>query len=206
MQVVAWQSIKIARLAAASGLTQSDIAAPFMIAASPAPDRPARRHFNGRIDSPRLWSRPLAVSEMRELLDVGSAHPAYGDLLAAWEFSIGIPTDCITDVSPHRLHGRLDLAETLLRKQKGAITSEWCTGFAADYHMDINVYRGQELVATRRLAAARTLRRTCIHCGTRGLSGRCRACAHGRGARSCCPYSRYGHPRGPPLESTSVCS
>ncbi|MHC4958765.1 MAG: sensor histidine kinase [Planctomycetota bacterium] len=49
-----------------------------------------------------------------------------------------------------RLHGRLDLAETLLRKQKDAITSEWCTGFAADYHMDINVYKGQELVATSR--------------------------------------------------------
>lgn len=96
-----------AKLNATAGLAQSEVAGPFMIAACSAPDRPARGHFNGRIDSPRLWSRPLAVSELVELLDAGPTHPAYGALQAAWDFSADIATDRITDISPNRVHGRL---------------------------------------------------------------------------------------------------
>ena len=91
----------------AAGLDQSTVAAPLMIAAAPAPDRPAHQHFNGRMDSPRLWSRPLAATELRTRLDPERGHPAYGDLLAAWDFSLGISTDRITDAGPSQLHGRL---------------------------------------------------------------------------------------------------
>jgi len=49
-----------------------------------------------------------------------------------------------------RLERRLDLAETLAHKSNGEIDNLWCTTFAADHLMDINVYRGQELVATSR--------------------------------------------------------
>ena len=97
----------LARLSAAPGLAQSPIAAPVMLGAQPAPDRPAAGHFNGRIDSPRLWSRPLDLAEMRELIGIDGQHPASGDLVAAWDFSIGISTDRITDASPNQLHGRL---------------------------------------------------------------------------------------------------
>ena len=96
-----------ARRSIRAGVVQSGIAAPLMIAASAAPDRPARQHFNGRIDDPRLWSRPLTDREASDLLDAGRDHPAYGDLLAAWDFSLGISTDRITDRGPNRLHGRL---------------------------------------------------------------------------------------------------
>jgi N,N-dimethylformamidase len=95
-------------LSTAAGLAQDGIAAPVLLGAQPAPDCPATQHFNGRIDSPRLWSRPLDLAEIRELLDVDSQHPAYGDLVAAWDFSIGISSDRITDVSPNQLHGRLE--------------------------------------------------------------------------------------------------
>jgi len=96
-----------ARLSTAPGLAQSEIAAPVMLGAQPASDCPAIQHFNGRIDSPRIWSRPLDLAAIQELLDIDGQHSAYGDLVAAWDFSIGISTDRITDVSPNGLHGRL---------------------------------------------------------------------------------------------------
>ncbi|MHC4930767.1 MAG: sensor histidine kinase [Planctomycetota bacterium] len=49
-----------------------------------------------------------------------------------------------------RFERRLDLAETLLGKEKQPVGNDWCTTFAADHLMDINLYRGQELVATSR--------------------------------------------------------
>jgi len=49
-----------------------------------------------------------------------------------------------------RLERRLNLAEALLRGHDGPIDNEWCTAFASDHRMDLNVYRGQELVATSR--------------------------------------------------------
>ena len=115
------------RQAVATGLTQSQVAAPLMIAAAPASDRPAQQHFNGRIDSPRLWSRPLAEAELRALLDIEQGHPAYGDLLAAWDFSRGISTDRITDVGPNQLHGHLVNLPT-----RGVAGRKW-TGTAHDW-------------------------------------------------------------------------
>lgn len=88
------------------GLTQDGVSAPVMIGAQPAADRPAKHHFNGRIEHPRLWSRSLTITEMQQL-DVDSEHRDQGDLVAAWDFSNGISTDRITDVSANRLHGRL---------------------------------------------------------------------------------------------------
>ena len=87
-----------------TGIAQNGIAAPVMLGARPAADCPATHHFNGRIDSPRVWSRPIMDAEMEDLLDIDSRHL---DLVAAWDFSIGISTDRITDISANRLHGRL---------------------------------------------------------------------------------------------------
>ena len=93
--------------AAAPGLSQGETAAAVMIGAEPARGCPAEGHFNGRIDSPRILSRALAKDEMEELRGPENDGPAHGDLVAAWDFSIGIPTDRITDISPNQLHGRL---------------------------------------------------------------------------------------------------
>jgi signal transduction histidine kinase len=49
-----------------------------------------------------------------------------------------------------RLVRRLDTAETLLGQAAGPVDNDWCTRFAANHRMDVNVYRGQELVATSR--------------------------------------------------------
>jgi signal transduction histidine kinase len=49
-----------------------------------------------------------------------------------------------------RLLRRLDLAETLLRDRREPVDDAWCATLAANHFADINVYRGQELIATSR--------------------------------------------------------
>jgi N,N-dimethylformamidase len=62
-------------------------------------------HFNGKIDSPRLASRALTRTEMQTVL--GGPMPAgLGNVLVgSWDFSIGIESDIIHDMTPNRLHG-----------------------------------------------------------------------------------------------------
>jgi len=91
-----------ASVAAPPGLTQAGIVAPVMIAARPGREGPAREHFNGRIEAPRLCSRPFEEREGDHLLPADN-----GTVVAAWDFSIGIPTDRVTDVSANQLHGVL---------------------------------------------------------------------------------------------------
>ena len=95
------------RIAAAPGLAQNAVTAPVMLGAQAASDRPARHHFNGRIDSPCLFSRPLEMAEAQDLLDIDSQHPCNIDLVAVWDFSIEISSDQFFDVSVNRLHGQL---------------------------------------------------------------------------------------------------
>ncbi len=66
-------------------------------------------HFNGKIDSPKVWARALALAELAALAT--GAAPPRGDLLACWDFADGIgrhgiPADRVADRGPHGLHGR----------------------------------------------------------------------------------------------------
>ncbi len=54
------------------------------------------------------------------------------------------------DTVQERLRRRLDLAEALLRGRTTLPDANWCADVAADHFVDINVYRGQELLATSR--------------------------------------------------------
>lgn len=82
--------------------TSAGITAPVMIAARPADNQPARQHFNGRIEAPRVFGRALHPSQFEQ-----SAEPECDGLIAAWDFSVGISTTRITDRSPNQLHGNL---------------------------------------------------------------------------------------------------
>ena len=84
------------------GMIIADVDAPFMIAARPSTEKPAKEHFNGRIEAPRVFSRPLSVEDMETI-----AGAEFDGLVAAWDFSIGISTERITDISDNRLHGHL---------------------------------------------------------------------------------------------------
>jgi N,N-dimethylformamidase len=73
-----------------------------MLAAGPTLDD----HFNGRIERPVFRA---GHHDPAALLDAQQAPPASGGpgLLAAWDFSVGIDTDRITDLGPQRAHGLL---------------------------------------------------------------------------------------------------
>ena len=59
-------------------------------------------HFNGRIESPRVFDRVLSGSEIEALKD---GAPPVGPV-AAWDFSAGISSRDVSDTSSNRLHGR----------------------------------------------------------------------------------------------------
>lgn len=81
--------------------SSTKIDGPIMIAARSAENQTAADHFNGRIEAPKILSRALTDKEMEAPLPLDC-----DDLVAAWDFSLGISTDQITDVSDHGRHGK----------------------------------------------------------------------------------------------------
>ena len=63
-------------------------------------------YFNGRIDSPRVFSRALTSDELERLKREASPSEIGAPLIAAWDFSKNISSQRVTDVSPNGLHGR----------------------------------------------------------------------------------------------------
>ena len=89
----------------ATGVVPGEAAAPLGFAATV--EASASAHFNGKIDSPRLYRRCLPESQLRQTI-LQPAAPAYGaDLVGAWDFSAEISSDRIRDRSPNRLDGKL---------------------------------------------------------------------------------------------------
>ncbi len=70
---------------------------------------PATNHFDGKIDRPRLYAASLGPDAMRALAEPDVTDPA---LVAAWDFSAGIPTRAIHDRSSNRLDGTLHQTPT----------------------------------------------------------------------------------------------
>jgi N,N-dimethylformamidase len=83
---------------------------PLLIAAAWQPshggnDRPGD-HFNGKIGNPSLFQTSLKPDQLDALMH-GQSPRHFGEaLLVSWDFSAGIGTDTITDVSGHDLHGK----------------------------------------------------------------------------------------------------
>ena len=69
--------------------------------------KPARHLYNGKIENPRIFQRALNSREI-ESLENGADPMQLGgaDLVAAWDFSVDIPSSRITDTSANRLSGR----------------------------------------------------------------------------------------------------
>ena len=65
-----------------------------------------RGHFNGKIDSPRVFGRALGPDEV-EALAQGGPPSRFGDaLVAAWDFARDFSTARVTDSSLNNLHGQ----------------------------------------------------------------------------------------------------
>ncbi len=80
--------------------------APLLIAGSWQAESSSRRqvvgHFNGKIESPRIFSRSLPPSEIGALRQ---GDPAT-DPVATWDFSLDFASRKVTDNGPNHLHGR----------------------------------------------------------------------------------------------------
>lgn len=63
-------------------------------------------HFNGKIDSPRLFARALSRDELATLQRGASPHDFGAALVAAWDFAADISSRKVTDTSSHALHGQ----------------------------------------------------------------------------------------------------
>jgi N,N-dimethylformamidase len=64
--------------------------------------RRVRSHFNGKIESPMIFNRPLTETDI-----AGLPMQMPEGLQAHWDFSKDIPSTRIKDVGPHQKHGRL---------------------------------------------------------------------------------------------------
>lgn len=88
-----------------------DAGVPFLIAAQAKNQSGecliTEKHFNGRIERPAISSRALSTAEISALASGEFSDELASNVVAAWDFSIGIHTYTITDISPNKLHGQL---------------------------------------------------------------------------------------------------
>lgn len=85
-----------------------DSGLPFLIAAHHLNgEQQYASHFDGKIEAPRIFSRPLEAEALR----VFDCQPRTGateaGLVAFWDFADGISTLSVKDLSPNGLHGSL---------------------------------------------------------------------------------------------------
>ena len=60
-------------------------------------------HFNGKLEAPAVFDRPLTAGEIETLADGGGV----ADASAAWDFARGVESSRIEDTGPHGLNGAL---------------------------------------------------------------------------------------------------
>ena len=82
---------------------------PLLIAAhwdaGPPGETTVKGHFNGKIDSPRVFGRALGQDEI-ELLRQDAPTARFGDaIIADWDFARDFSTSKVTDASTNALHG-----------------------------------------------------------------------------------------------------
>ena len=82
-------------------------AVPFTLAAHlvPAPTSGffGAGHYNGKLEAPRLLSRAIGPQHIDRIVASPLLQPAESALVAAWDFSIGIPTVTLSDIGPNHL-------------------------------------------------------------------------------------------------------
>ena len=86
---------------------QWPVGAPLVIAAQAKDATSFDAFYDGKIDRPRLYADALGIEALHRLCDAYEIVPADARLVAAWNFSLDIPSDTVTDLSANRLHGTL---------------------------------------------------------------------------------------------------
>lgn len=85
--------------------------------------------FDGKIDAPRVTSAALSPTELRALDGVSRSGCTDVRLLAFWDFSVGIDTLAVTDLSANGLHG------TLHQLPRRAVTGVNWSGLYHDWRL-----------------------------------------------------------------------
>ena len=62
-------------------------------------------HYNGKIESPRIFERALSPEEVASLRDGAPPQSLSAGLVAAWDFTRDFSSTRVTDTSPNGLHG-----------------------------------------------------------------------------------------------------
>ena len=105
--------------------------APLLIGGCFADGNPAmvevREHFNGKIDSPRVFGAGLSRDDIRALADGARPDSFDRSLVAAWDFSQRISSARAWDSSPHRHHG------VVVNMPARGVTGHNWTGREADF-------------------------------------------------------------------------
>ena len=84
--------------------------------------------YNGKIDSPRIFSRALRSGEMTVLArDVRPEEVGRHNLVAAWDFTSDMSTSRVTDTGPNQLHG------VTVNMPARAVTGHLWSGQHVDY-------------------------------------------------------------------------
>lgn len=78
---------------------------PLTIAASLGDSDETSSHFNGRIDRPRIFNQAMSASQLDGLARGADPLDYIDILIGAWDFSLDINSDGITDIGPNWLHG-----------------------------------------------------------------------------------------------------
>lgn len=79
----------------------------FLIAARADHGSRTAEHYNGKIDSPRLFDRALPLEVLRRSIPEPLAADLADRLVAAWDFSQRMESESFVDLSPNRLGGKL---------------------------------------------------------------------------------------------------
>jgi N,N-dimethylformamidase len=98
---------------------------PLLMGAASADGTPIKvgGHYNGKIDNPRIYGRPLSRQEI-EAIGQGRGPT---DAIANWDFSLDIQSDKVTDTSSRKLNG------TTVNLPTRAVTGHNWTGLEMDF-------------------------------------------------------------------------
>lgn len=90
-----------APVAAASATSDT----PFLLAARRLGEARTTNHYNGKLESPRIFDRALGAAEVDRLRE-GAPVAEIPGLVAAWDLALDLPGRRIADTGPNGLHGR----------------------------------------------------------------------------------------------------
>jgi N,N-dimethylformamidase len=134
-----WLAGTTSRASASLGGATIPTGAQFLIGSTRLHDRPTRPPipadcYNGKIDRPAVWSRPLTDDELVVIRDESPGSHSENGLLARWNLALEVSTDRLVDISGNEHHG-----VTVNRPMRAVTGANW-DGTATSIHQNPSHY------------------------------------------------------------------